>query len=91
MGRAAGVSVADEPAGPNGGYITRGRALALEREMAALEARLGARVDELERELAQTRALVFDAVRGQATALLEVLRPKAAEPTQIRQRGGGSR
>jgi hypothetical protein len=57
-----------------GDYLTRNRALAIEREIGELEGRLMARVDRLEAELAEQRRAQVDVLRAQATAMLETLR-----------------
>jgi hypothetical protein len=57
-----------------GGYVTRGRANALERELAAVEARLTERLDRLEHELQHVATLPLELVRAQSTAMLEVFR-----------------
>lgn len=83
----------EAPAGPGGGYITRGRALELERQIAATEARFEERLEQLTREVRASRASHVDLLRGFAAAVMEVLRNELAGQapagtTPIRRSGG---
>lgn len=66
-----------------GGYVTRGRAEAIERELAAVKAELTLRVDQLERELAHVATLPLELVRAQSTAMLEVFRDVRASTAAL--------
>jgi hypothetical protein len=86
---------ADLPAGPGGGYITRGRALELERHIARVEERWEERFAHLEAEVHAARAMNLDLLRAQLSALMEVLRneiggttPASAATPLHRQTGG---
>ena len=69
MGRGHPEGVTEE----NGGYVTRGRAAELERQYAALEARVNKRLYELEQRVRKVEALPVAVLRAQAQALIEVI------------------
>jgi len=67
----------DQGYSPRGNYLTQQRYLDLERKIAASEARMTARMDELERRLAAVGGDVWESVRAQAGALVNLLKDHA--------------
>jgi hypothetical protein len=69
------------------GYVTRGRAGELEAQLAALEARLTARIDQLEADVRRERVRSLELVKRANLAMLGVLRDDAIHTT-TNERGG---
>lgn len=69
-------------------YLTRNRALELAQDMARLEERTQARLDEMSRELAALRDSQAELIRAQAHALLAALRATTAPPLEERNHHG---
>lgn len=61
-----------------GNYLTQQRYLELERKIAAQEARMNERMEQLERRLGDVAGQVYDGARAQAKALIDLLQERAA-------------
>jgi uncharacterized coiled-coil protein SlyX len=59
---------------PRGPYLSANRVLELERRIAELEGRMNARIEQLDRELAQQREWSVDLIRRQVQSLIDVMR-----------------
>lgn len=72
---------------PRGPYLTEGRVLELERQIAAVEARLDERIDGVRRELAEQSEVQLDLLRAIAGAAMEVLRRRLGLTTPVAHAG----